>query len=109
MTLVVSVALLFPGTGSVVVLVTVTVLLRTVPSAVVASTFTMSVNVTDIPAGSVAMLQLTVPVPPTAGVLQVKAGPPFWASETKVVFAGIGSLTETLWAALGPALAMVRV
>ena len=42
------------------------------------------------------MLQVTEPVPPTAGVLQVKGGPPFWASETKVVFAGIGSLIETV-------------
>ena len=45
-----------------------------------------------------ALVQLIVPVVPTSGVLQVKVGPPVCVSETKVVFAGIASTSETLFA-----------
>ena len=80
-----------------------------VPSGVFAFTFTTSVNVDMAPAAREPALQPTVPVPPTGGVLQLKTGPLFCASEMKVVFAGISSLTQTPWAPLGPALAMVRM
>src|SRR5438309_407498 len=75
LTSVFSVSLLFPGQGSLVELATVTVFLIVVPLAVFAFTFTTSVNVAVLPEASVAVLQLTVPVPPTDGLLQVKAGP----------------------------------
>src|SRR5580765_4582616 len=44
-----------------------------------------------------------VPFTPTLGVVQVKAGPVSWVSDTKVVPAGSGSDRPTVWAADGPA------
>ena len=52
-------------------------------------------------------VQVAVPVPPTGGVVHVQ--PAGAASETNVVFAGTLSVSETLVAALGPALFSVMV
>ena len=69
-TVVVCVALLLPGTGSVVVVVSFAVFVITVPLFVPGLTFTTKVNVADAPLGSVKMRQFTVaPVIPTGGTL----------------------------------------
>src|SRR5438034_10314291 len=95
-TVVVAMAVLLPGVGSGVVLATVTVL-TIVPTAVLALTFTTSVKLAVVAyAATVAMVQITVPVPPTAGTVQLKVGPSSWVNETKVVPAGMRSLIVTL-------------
>jgi hypothetical protein len=106
-TVAVVVAELLPGVGSVVVAETVAVL-ATVPEAP-EGTFTTRESVAEAPAARVAPVQLTVPLAPTAGVVQVKAGPAVWVEETNVVPAGSGSLMTTACASLGPALATVIV
>ena len=93
LTVVVAVAELFPATGSSVD-VTLAVLLTTVPLGVAAFTFTTSVKDPLPFAGSVAMVQFTVPVPPTAGVVQLH--PAGDVSETNVVFAGRVSESATV-------------
>src|SRR2546427_4857391 len=108
LTSVFAVSELLCGFGSLVELATVTVLQMNIPLLAPSLTFTTSVNLAVALEPNVAMLQPTVPVPPTGGVLQVNAGPLFCASETNVVFAGMSSLTHTFWAGVGPALAMVR-
>ena len=45
---------------------------------------------------NVDVVAVTVPVPPTAGVMIVNDGPLFCAIETKVVFVGILSVSEHL-------------
>ena len=70
---------------------------------------TTSVNVADEPLANVAHVIATEPVPPTAGVVIVAAGPVFCASETNVTPAGKVSLSTALTAAFGPALLAVRV
>src|SRR2546423_12788529 len=105
LTSVVAVALLFLGFFSQVSLEMVTVLLITVPSGVSALTLTTSVNVALAPAANVARVAVTVPVPPTGGVVRVNAGPLSWVKDTNVVFAGMTSVIVTLRASLGPAFA----
>src|SRR5438128_126398 len=107
LTVVMAVALLFAGTGSTVVDVTLAVL-EMVPVAA-ALTFTTSVNVADAPAANVAMFAVAVPVPPTAGVVSVNAGPEVCIMETKVVLAGMVSLSETVDATAGPPFVNVSV
>ena len=102
MTAVVAVAELFPAHGSKVSLVAVAVLLSVVPFGVLAFTLTTSLNVAVAPAPNVEIVQLTVPVPPTAGAEQLKAGPLVGANERNVVLAGVASVIETLTASLGP-------
>ncbi|HVE66471.1 MAG TPA: hypothetical protein VNC59_07810, partial [Thermoanaerobaculia bacterium] len=79
--MVVSVSLLFPGTGSEVVLVKVAVLER--GPAVPGGTFTVRVNSVVLTL-CVVHVQVMVPVPPGAGVVQGLVGgvPPLKASET---------------------------
>jgi len=108
-TVVVASAELFPGTLSVVLLDMVAVLLIVVPLGVFAFTFTTRVKLALALAASVAMVHVTVPVPPGAGLVQEKDGPAVCAIETNVVFAGVASLSETLWASLGPAFATLMV
>ena len=55
------------------------------------------------------MEQLTVPVPPAAGVVHEKAGPVVCDSETKVVFAGTVSVRAALAAFDGPLFVNVTV
>src|SRR5438105_89340 len=97
-TVVVTVAELFPGTLSVVLLDVVAVLLSVVPFGVLALTLTTSLNVAFAPAPNMEIVQLTVPVPPTAGVEQVKAGPLVCVKERNVVFAGIASVNDAFTA-----------
>ena len=108
-TAVVAVAALFAAPGSVVPLVSVTVFEMVEPAAAAALTFTTTVNVDVAPAANVAMAAVTVPVPPTGGVVKVQAGPEFCSNETNVVFAGTVSLSVTLAAFAGPAFAIVIV
>src|SRR2546428_4273546 len=106
LTVVVAVALLFAGTGSTVVDVTLAVL-EMVPVAA-ALTFTTSVNVADAPAANVAMFAVAVPVPPTAGVVSVKAGPEVSIMETNAGATGSASVGGTVWGSLGPPFFTVR-
>ena len=95
-----AVALLFEGLGSVMDEEPMSVSVMTVPVAVPAFTFVTSVNEAVEPAARVAMLQVTVPVAPTAGVVQLHE--PGLARETKVVFVGIASVKLTVMAVAGP-------
>jgi hypothetical protein len=99
-----AVALLLFGLGSLLPDETVAVLLM-LPGVVVC---TVSVNCVLAPAANVGTVQFTVPVAPTAGVVQLNAGP-LWDRETKVVPAGSGSFMATVVASLGPALLTVMV
>lgn len=95
-----AVALLFEGLGSVIDEEPMSVSVMTVPVAVPAFTFVISVNEAVEPAARVAMLQVTVPVAPTAGVEQLHD--PGLARETKVVLVGIASVKMTVMAVAGP-------
>lgn len=99
---VVAVDALLPGTPSGVVDVTFAVLVI-VPLA--ALTVTTSVNVADAPEARVAIVAVSVAGP----VITVKAGPLFCTIETKVVFAGTASVSETLCASAGPLFVKVSV
>jgi long-subunit acyl-CoA synthetase (AMP-forming) len=68
---------------------------------------TVSVNVALAAFASVAMVQVIVPVPPTAGVVQLQ--PPGDESDVNVVFAGSVSVSETLCATFGPLLVTLIV
>ena len=65
------------------------------------------VNVAVAPLARDAVVQLTVPVEPTAGVVQVQ--PAGCVSDWKVVSAGRGSFIVTLAAAFGPPLVTLTV
>ena len=56
-------------------------------------------------AGSEENVQVTVPVPPGAGVVQLVL--PKFSKETKVVPTGIMSVSVTPWASPGPRLVML--
>src|SRR5436305_1152654 len=84
----VAVAVLLRRLGSEVVEVTVAVLEIVVPSGVLGLTWTTMVNVAVAPLARDAVVQLTVPVEPTAGVVQVQ--PAGCVSDWKVVSAGRG-------------------
>jgi hypothetical protein len=106
---VVTLAVLLPELLSGVLLETLAVFVILEPVAVPELTFTTKLKVAVAPAARVALVQVTVPVPPAAGVVQVKVGPAVWVSDTKVVFVGMGSLSWTLCASDGPALLTVMV
>src|SRR5438093_701212 len=101
-TLVVAVAVLLATSGSKVVELTVAVLAIVLPSGAVGLTWTTRVNVAVAPLASVAVVQLTVPVEPAAGVVQVQ--PAGVGIDWKVVSGGSRSFIVTLAAAFGPAL-----
>src|SRR5256885_13673606 len=75
LTWVVSVSLLLAGLGSIVVVVTAAVLVIAVPGGTDALTSTTSVNLASGQTAKLALVHLTMPVPPTAGFVPVKAGP----------------------------------
>src|SRR5258708_24088292 len=102
-TFVVAVEEVFEGFVSVVVVVTLAVL-DTLPETLPAVLMT-SVNVALAPLATAARLQVTGPPAPTAGFVQLKAGPLFWVLETKVVFAGRVSVSCTVLAGEAPPLA----
>ena len=97
----VAVEALLPGFGSLVVLVTVAVLLRTVGATVAVA---VSVNVAVAPLAKLAHVAVEV-VPPVV----VAAGPEVWTKLTNVALAGSVSDNCTLAAASGPALLTVSV
>jgi hypothetical protein len=78
-----------------------------VPLAVPALTCTTNVTVPLEPAGADAALQLTAPVPPTAGVMHVVPGGA--EMDTNVVLAGMFSLNVGVLAAALPTLVAVCV
>ena len=102
---VVAVADSLPGAGSAVAELTVAVSTIIVGGAA-ASTVTTRLNTAGPPV-KLALVQVTVPVAPTAGVVHDQ--PPGDASEVNVVLAGITLLIDTLAAALGPLLSSVIV
>lgn len=95
-----------PGVGSVVAELTVAVSLSTVAAGTADPTLTTNVKLA-LPGARLAMVELTVPVPPTAGV--VLDQPPGEVRETKVVPGGSASFSETDVAELGPLLVTVIV
>lgn len=105
-TVVVATPLLSAGLGSLVADAAVAVLLITLPAVTAASTCTTSVNAA-LPMANVAFVQETVPLLPSAGVVQLQ--PPGAASETNVVPLGKVSVKVAVVAALGPALLAVIV
>ncbi len=102
LTSVVAELVLFSSFGSKVWLDTVAVLVRKVPGAVPLAMCRVSVKFTLSPAVKFGLVQVTVPVPPTAGVVQVQ--PAGESSETNVIPAGIGSETAVAAASSGPML-----
>ena len=102
-TVVVAVAELLVEVGSEVTeLLTVAVLEMVVPSAVAGVTWTTMVKLAGAPLARDDVVQLTVPVVPTGGVVQDQ--PAGGATDWKVVCDGSGSLMVTATAAVGPAL-----
>src|SRR5207245_6333828 len=93
--------------GLEVVEVTVAVWEILVPPGVLGLTWPTMVNVVVAPLARDAVVQLTVPVEPTAGVVQVQ--PAGCVSDWKVVSAGRGSFIVTLAAAFGPPLVTLPV
>src|ERR1700722_15794021 len=83
-TSVVTVWLLLARAGSKVAAVTSAVLEIVVPSGVLGDTRTITVKLADAPGANVPIVPLIVPVPPTAGLVKLNAGPEVCASETKV-------------------------
>src|SRR5262245_14085040 len=76
----------------------VAVFVTLVPLGVLELTFTTTVNIADAPTARLEIVHVIVPVPPTAGLVQANAGPLVCVSETKVVLAGMLSVSCTLWA-----------
>src|SRR6201999_3358849 len=85
---------------------TVTALLISVPAAVPPLTWT-TIGKLVAPGARLAIVQVSVPVPPTTKVLQ--AQPTGGVNERKFVFAGIVSVNVTLAALLGPGFVRVCV
>ena len=106
-TVVVAVALLLAGVGSVVEEPAVAVLVMVEPFVSEALVATTSVKDAVPDAGNCAIEQLTVPVPPTEGLVQDQ--PAAGASETKVVPAGSVSAIVAFCASLGPTFVAVMV
>src|SRR5216117_40748 len=106
-TLVVAVAVLFRRFVSKVVELTVAVLAIVLPSSAAGLTWTARVKVAVAPMASVAVVQLTVPGEPAAGVVQLQ--PAGVGIDWNVVCGGNGSFMVTLAAAFGPALLTVIV
>jgi hypothetical protein len=106
-TVVLTIELFAPGPGSLVVEATLAVF-EIVPVAP-GLMLTVIENVAEAPLANDASVQVIVPVPPTDGVLQENTGPVVCDSETKVVFAGTASVSETLCAFDGPLLVTVTV
>jgi hypothetical protein len=102
-----AVAVLFAAFGSVVVVVTLAVFAIGVGFTVVGAKTRL--NVADAAAGSEAIEQEIVPVPPAAGVVHVNVGPDVCDSLTNVVPAGTASVMLTVAASLGPLFVTVTV
>jgi hypothetical protein len=101
------VLLLLPGAASAVVDDTVAVLL--IGPVAASSNATTRLKVALALGARVAAVQVTVPLLPTAGVTQLKVGPLFCVSETKVANGGSVSFKATAAALAGPALLTASV
>jgi len=101
-----AVAVLFAGLASVTAELTLAVSLIAVPAAVPAFTFRTIEKLPD-PAAKLGSVQLMVPVPFTAGVVQDH--PAGGEIDWKVVFAGVTSVNAAFVAALGPLLVTIWV
>jgi hypothetical protein len=101
-TVVVAEAELLPGTGSTIVLETEALFVIVEPAVAPASTRTLRVAAESWPEGREARVQETLPVPPTAGVVQLQ--PPGVETERKVVLVGTASVSVTTSAVAGPLL-----
>src|SRR5207244_9372571 len=86
---------------------TLAVLVSVLPSGVLVLTRTTMVKVAVAPLASDAVVQVTVPVVPTAGVVQVQ--PAGLVIDWKVVCDGSRSVTVTFAAVEGPLLVSARV
>src|SRR5207244_2212237 len=95
--------------ASVLVVVAVTVLVRGTPLTANSVSLTVRVKAAVAPLANEAIVQVTVPPAPGGGVVQTKTGPLVWLRETKVRWAGRGSLRETAAASLGPLFVMPRL
>jgi hypothetical protein len=105
--LVVTVVLLFALLGSEVVAETEEVAVI-VPIATVEGTFSTTTMSAEVPAARFAVsLHVTVPVAPTAGVVQVH--PAGASTDWNVVFTGVASVNATPVAAAGPLFVTVCV
>ena len=103
-TVVVAVALLLPGLPSADAEVIAAVFDSTLPPATAASTATTRVNA-ELPTAKLACVQSTVPLAPTAGVVQLQ--PAGDVKDTKLVPTGRASLHAADVAAFGPLLVAV--
>lgn len=106
-TVVVAVAVLLAAFGSVVADVTAAEFVIVVLLDTEASTCTTNVKVAEAPLANEPVVAVTFPVPPTGGVVVVQ--PAGALSEKNVVLAGTASVSDTLAALAGPALAAVIV
>ena len=93
-------AALFDVVGSVLAVETATLPVTVVPFPAHQPIFTIIVKLAVAPDPSVAAVQLTAPVPPTAGVEQVQ--PARALIETNVVFTGTDVVSWTVDAVPGP-------
>ena len=101
-----TVVLLLGALGSLLVVVTEEFAVI-VPAATVDGTFTTTMMSADVPAAIVGLVQFTVPVPPTAGAVQVQ--PAGANTDSKVVFGGVASVKLSPVADAGPLFVTVWV
>jgi hypothetical protein len=73
-----------------------------VPAAIVGATFSTTIISAAVPAAMLGSVQLTVPVAPTAGVVQVH--PTGAETDANVVLVGVASVKLAVVAAAGPLL-----
>src|SRR5205085_4511777 len=102
-TVVMALAELLPGLGSMVAEAAVAVFVITVSLAVLASILTTIRKDASSPLAAVALAKTMVPVPP-ATTASVRDQPAGTVADTKLVWVGSGSLTVTVCPSLGPAL-----
>src|SRR5271165_6586124 len=107
-TAIVDEALLLPPLGSMTAEVTASESVMSVPDAVLVLTFSVNTKVPLAPLARVAMLQLILPVPFTAGSVG-QVHPVGTGRDTKVVLAGVAPEKTTIVALAGPLLVTIWV
>lgn len=108
-TVVVAVALLLVVFGSLSVVLAVAVFVITVDAGVPGTTCTTIWNVAELAGPRSAFVQEIVPLPPAGGLVHANDGPAVCVFDTKVVFAGTASISETLSAPAVPLFITVTV
>jgi hypothetical protein len=83
---------------------TLAILVMAVPGGVAEAIWTTNEKKLSLPGLSAEFVQVTVPVPPAGGTVQLHTGPEVWVKETRVVFAGTVSVSVALVAWSGPKL-----